>query len=231
MRKGDMKKLEFLKTAEQRFCRFGYESTSIQDILDDLHTSKGSFYHHFVSKESLLEEICRNRASEAAVPVLGSASQEADPMKRINMLFTGMIPFSGEKLSFLIMLLPVFTLSEGMMIRICYEKQLTDLYGASVAAALQVADEQKILSCRDPQFSSRISLMIINHFWLEICDLILQNEKDGTKTDPADLLLIADQYRNLLERILSAPYGSIELIRLAELQSVVEQIHRHWKAE
>lgn len=231
MRKGEMKKQEFLKTAEQRFCRFGYESTSIQDILDDLHTSKGSFYHHFVSKESLLEEICRNRASEAAVPVIRSASDETDPIKRLNMLFTGMIPFSGEKLSFLIMLLPVFSLSEGMIIRSCYEKQLTELYGSAVADALQEADEHKTLACRDPQFSARISLMLINHFWLEICDLILQNEKAGNKTDPADLYLIADQYRILLERILSAPFGSIDLIRLADLQLVVEQIHRHWKAE
>ena len=62
MRKGDLKKQEILKTAESRFCRFGYETTSVQDILDDLHTSKGSFYHHFESKESLLEEICRSRA-------------------------------------------------------------------------------------------------------------------------------------------------------------------------
>ena len=47
LRKGDIRKQEILKTAEMMFCRNGYEKTSIQDIIDVLHSSKGSFYHHF----------------------------------------------------------------------------------------------------------------------------------------------------------------------------------------
>ena len=58
MKKGDIKKQVILQTAETMFCRNGYETTSVQDILDALHTSKGSFYHHYASKELLLEEIC-----------------------------------------------------------------------------------------------------------------------------------------------------------------------------
>ena len=64
MKKGDLRKQEILHTAEQLFCRKGYEQTSIQDILDQLHSSKGSFYHHFISKEALLEGICRKRADQ-----------------------------------------------------------------------------------------------------------------------------------------------------------------------
>ena len=231
MRKGELKKKEILKTAESRFCRFGYESTSIQEILDDLHTSKGSFYHHFVSKESLLEEICRIRAESHYDTVLKWASDEPDPLKRINIFFSGMSPFSGEKLSFLMMILPVFLLTEGMRIRNCYEEALTDLYGASVASAIQEASEKRILACRNPEFSAHIALTIINHFWLAICDLILRNEQAGIKTDPSDLLRIAEEYRTVLERILSAPFGSIELIQLTDLQSIIDQIHLHWKTE
>ena len=50
MRKGDIRKQEILATAEQLFCRNGYEQTSVQDIIDCLHSSKGSFYHHYASK-------------------------------------------------------------------------------------------------------------------------------------------------------------------------------------
>ena len=64
MKKGDIKKQEFINTAEELFCRNGYESTSVQDIIDSLNTSKGSFYHHFISKEALLEEICSRRADQ-----------------------------------------------------------------------------------------------------------------------------------------------------------------------
>ena len=41
MKKGDLRKQEILQTAEKLFCRKGYEQTSVQDILDQLKTSKG----------------------------------------------------------------------------------------------------------------------------------------------------------------------------------------------
>ena len=66
MKKGDIRKLEYIQTAERLFCKNGYEATSVQDILDTLHTSKGSFYHHFPSKESLLSAMCVRRAGAIA---------------------------------------------------------------------------------------------------------------------------------------------------------------------
>ena len=39
MKKGEIKKQEILQTAEAMFCRNGYDKTSVQDILDALHTS------------------------------------------------------------------------------------------------------------------------------------------------------------------------------------------------
>ena len=65
MKKGDLRKQEFLQTAETLFCKNGYEQTGVQEILDVLHASKGSFYHHFVSKESLLEAMFEKRAAQA----------------------------------------------------------------------------------------------------------------------------------------------------------------------
>lgn len=47
MRKGDAKRQAILDVAEKLFYSKGYEATTVQDILDVLETSKGSFYHHF----------------------------------------------------------------------------------------------------------------------------------------------------------------------------------------
>ena len=95
MKKGEIKKREIIRTAEYLFCRYGYEATSIQDILDALNTSKGSFYHHFTSKESLLEEICRNRAAMDAEPAETADPDQSSPVEALNRLYADMIPFSG----------------------------------------------------------------------------------------------------------------------------------------
>lgn len=48
------------------FIEKGYEQTTIQDILDALNLSKGGLYHHFKSKEEILEAVKRKRAQYTA---------------------------------------------------------------------------------------------------------------------------------------------------------------------
>lgn len=48
------------------FIEKGYEQTTIQDILDVLKLSKGGLYHHFKSKEDILEAVKQKRAQYAA---------------------------------------------------------------------------------------------------------------------------------------------------------------------
>lgn len=43
------------------FMTKGYEQTSIQDILDETGLSKGGLYHHFKSKEDILEAVMNKR--------------------------------------------------------------------------------------------------------------------------------------------------------------------------
>lgn len=42
----------------QLFSEKGYEKTTIQDIVNALGMSKGAIYHHFKSKEEILDAIC-----------------------------------------------------------------------------------------------------------------------------------------------------------------------------
>lgn len=53
---------QILHIATELFIERGYDKTTIQDILDQLKMSKGAIYHHFKSKEEILEAIISNRA-------------------------------------------------------------------------------------------------------------------------------------------------------------------------
>ena len=52
---------EILEVSEKLFHEKGYEKTSIQNIADKCSLSKGALYHHFRSKEEVLEKICLNQ--------------------------------------------------------------------------------------------------------------------------------------------------------------------------
>ena len=57
--------------------------------------------------------------------------------EKLNILISGIIPFSGEKLSFLLMLIPVFSGPEGIIIRNCYANELEKLYTDAVAESIR----------------------------------------------------------------------------------------------
>ncbi len=57
-----------VEQARKLFLEKGYESTSIQDIINNLGgLSKGAIYHHFKSKEEIFEAVCQTIGEENAV--------------------------------------------------------------------------------------------------------------------------------------------------------------------
>ena len=47
----------FVDSAQRLMQARGYEEMTIQDVLDDLDTSRGAFYHYFDSKAALLDAV------------------------------------------------------------------------------------------------------------------------------------------------------------------------------
>ncbi len=228
MRKGDIRKQEILKTAEMMFCRNGYEKTSIQDIIDALHSSKGSFYHHFISKEALLEGICKKRAEQNYELTIKTSEQSTDPVMLLDHLISGMIPFHDEKLSFLLMLLPLFRFHEGKTVRNYYSEALSEQFRDSVRMQIEKAAEQEQLFCTDPEYTTDIILSVVNRLWISICDMIITAEDQGKETDLYELLRLTDSCRTAVSRILSLPYGAISITDIAGLRDLCKQIHQHW---
>lgn len=231
MKKGELKKQEILRTAETLFCKNGYETTSIQDILDVLHTSKGSFYHHYASKELLLEEICRQRATTLAEKAVSALKEEGDPVENLNLLFSGMMPLSGEKLSFLVMILPVFDLPEGRQIRFSYSESITAFFRDMMIHEIQRGNSRDEIYCPAAEHSAEMISLILNELWYQICLQIIRKEKENAETDLSELLNMIVSYRGTIERLLNAPVGSIRLLDLDDLKFLTERIHYHWKLQ
>ena len=54
---GNNTKSRIVTTAWKLFYQYGYEKTTIDDIVEASQTSKGSFYHYFSSKDALLSSL------------------------------------------------------------------------------------------------------------------------------------------------------------------------------
>ncbi len=229
MKKGDLRKQEILNTAEILFCRKGYEETSIQDILDQLNSSKGSFYHHFISKEAVLEGICKKRAGQIFEAAAGSVIPNSSATEQLDIYLSGMIPLKDEKLSFLMMILPVFTLPEGRMIRQSFCDSLAEQFHPAVYNLLKRGNQDGEMICGMPDIAADVVLYNVNRLWVKIYTLIINAEVQSTSADLSELLRITDCYRQSLERMLFLQYGSLKLVDIQMLRQLTEQVHNHWK--
>jgi TetR/AcrR family transcriptional repressor of nem operon len=77
--------------------RHGYGATGLQEILDAASVPKGSFYHHFASKEEFAAAVIERYgavAGEHAGKVLGNTRQA--PLKRLQRYFEELVRMAGQ---------------------------------------------------------------------------------------------------------------------------------------
>jgi AcrR family transcriptional regulator len=55
----DDRRAVILEAARRRFAEFGFEATTVRQIAEDVNILSGSLYHHFDTKEAMLDEIVR----------------------------------------------------------------------------------------------------------------------------------------------------------------------------
>ncbi|HEU5149710.1 MAG TPA: TetR/AcrR family transcriptional regulator [Iamia sp.] len=73
---------EILGVAAELFAEKGFEGTTVRDIADTAGILSGSLYHHFRSKEQIMEEIFAAYFDEAEARWAAVLASEADPAEQ-----------------------------------------------------------------------------------------------------------------------------------------------------
>ena len=214
MRKGEEKRQELLNAAEKLFCAKGYEGTSVQDILNVAEMSKGGFYHHFASKEDVIKALCARRAERALAYTEDALSKAESSMGRINAVLRGFMPLRREESTFVDMLRPVMNTPEGRAIAMTYQDALETVFlpllKAEIAAAAAVG-----VGCPPMKDAESMILNLVNHCWMQAV---------ANQIDQLDMLNLLSKYRRAVEVLLDAPYGSVEIVRVEEMDEVFNRM-------
>ncbi len=90
-------KEQLVQVGLQRFLKDGYAATGINTILEDAGVPKGSFYHHFESKEAFAAEVVRSYSnSERFRFVELTTKSKGSPLERLKKYFKAMIAAHGR---------------------------------------------------------------------------------------------------------------------------------------
>ncbi len=224
MRKGDERKLEILSVAERLFCSRGFAETSVQDILDTIQVSKGGFYHHFESKEAVLDTICMRKAERTASETVQALScLQGDAMGRINLVFRQIMPLREDELPFMRMLLPLLDKPESIAMRVRYQEALHHAFMPILEEELHLASEQGVI-CPPVREVAEPVLLLLNQCWLDAALALLYAKQKAQPCDTTALFALLERYRRCIEVLLDAPYGSVLLLDLSEWIAAAEAI-------
>lgn len=221
MHKGDKKKQAILDTAEKLFFEKGYRDTSVQDVLDRLHCSKGSFYHHYESKLQVLMEICRQKAMESFRKY--QEGEYATNLERLNALIYHAMPFCKDGEEMLAVLLPLEGLSDGRMVLESVIEAQKEFFYPEMEELLYKLKGEHVLHYYQPSLPE----LLWDAYTACYAKLMKEaaNLKNGGNTQ--NVIQIIEAERFMWERLTDAPFGSMELIRADEaLQTMNHAIFR-----
>jgi len=210
---------EILDAALRLVYSKSYEKMTIQDILDQLHMSKGAFYHYFDSKVAVLEAVIERMATEQVKPMFLSIVQDPQlpALEKLHQYFYMSTNWKTSNKAFLIQLMKNWYSDENALAR---QKMLTrtaEHMGPFFTEIIKQGVREGVFSTPYPEVASEVTINLMYDLAYESGQVLMSEEiKQSDNLRQVETLYAA--YGDVLERILGAPKGSIQLMATEALK-------------
>jgi AcrR family transcriptional regulator len=87
---------QIVQAADDLFYRRGYEHTSFADIAEAVQISRGNFYHHFRTKDAILEAVVEQRLADTRAMLQRWEALSPQPEERIRSFIRMMVAHRAD---------------------------------------------------------------------------------------------------------------------------------------
>ena len=219
MQKGEKRKAEILQASSELFAQKGYRKTTLQDILDSVKCSKGSFYHHFESKLQVLEALALEHTQQDYQDFRSTSPETL--LGELNHLLYFSCPFRLQEVHYTAALLGLGIRQEGAVIAAHIREARKTAFFDDLKALLRRMKEEGLAYFSNeslPELLWDTHMVFCDTLLLENCRLIISGATPGSR-----MLQMLQAARFVWERLLDLPFGCIDIIGADELiQTLVE---------
>lgn len=208
------RRAELLDVAQRLFLSRGYERTTINDVITATGLSKGAFYHHYKSKEDLLEGIAARFAGEAFAFSEALGDDKTNALQRLN----GMLSLARDwKLEHIAELKPMFTVLLNPENAVLYHRIVEAVFSVLAPALARIIED----GAREGTFDTPDARTAADTLlWLTNGRRPLMVSAMADDDHEAALMRIVTRVRAeeaIIDRILGLPKGSVQLLGPEEL--------------
>jgi AcrR family transcriptional regulator len=206
-----VKRKEILDVAQRLVYTKGFDQMSIQDILDELHISKGAFYHYFDSKGDLLEALIDRMRLDVEPIMLPIIDDPTLPtLVKLHRFFDVVSRWKTARKEYLMSLLRVWYADENAIVRQKSAASVTKWFAPLLAKVIREGRQEGVLTTAFPDQAAEIVIGLMQSLGDTFKDLLLGSEPQVEKKRRATAVVAA--YNDALERVLGAAPGSLNLI-------------------
>ena len=201
----------FLDAAEALMRARGWESVTVQDILDATGASKGAFYHYFGSKEDVLEAVI-DRMTAAALVVVGPIASDPDlaaPAK-LQAVFTTAGTWKTARSDLLLAFMRSWYSDENDRVRVRVARAGAARLTPVFASIIRQGTDEGAFTPTSPEYAAGILVALFNGSSDAIGRLVVDRQ-DGLVAY-AEVERFMRAYEEAIERILGLRPGSFVLI-------------------
>lgn len=216
-----VRKAEILDCARQLFAEQGYDATSVSHVIAAVGISKGAFYHHFASKEDLLEGLAARYAEESA-RAAGEELEDAslDGFARLTAFLGGMRRRKVESATELRATFEPIFRAENVLLYHRTQAAVVAVVQPILAGIIADGVAERAFDTPDPEGAAEVILHLLGI----TRDLVAEVYAAGSVSEAdalARVLLSKLQFLGtVVDRILGLPEGSVELADAASVEAI-----------
>ena len=208
---------EILDAAQRLVYSKGYESMTIQDILNDVEISKGAFYHYFPSKHALLEGLIDRsivQVSNLVAPVL--EDPELSSLEKLTRYFDKISNWKISQKAYMIQLLRVWYLDENSLLRQKMATAGIEFLSPILINLINQGIAEGTMKVKDSQTTAKVVYSLMISLGENLGNVILSSDQPGRmQSIPESIKTMQDTtkaYTDAIERVLGVREGSIILV-------------------
>lgn len=204
---------QLVDCARALFFERGYEATTINDIITRAGVSKGGFYHHFSSKEEILEALSVRLAEEARERVRDSLEAPGPgALQRLNAMLARMRQMKVEDAPALLATFRILFRPENIVLYYRINQAITAVMAPMFAAIIEEGRREGTFDVTDARVTAELLLHLGTATHDAIADAL---EAAGTDRAPQAAGALEERLRAqgiAMDRILGLPDGSVTFV-------------------
>lgn len=212
-----VKREAFVDAAMRLMQTRGYEQMSIQDVLDELETSRGAFYHYFDSKQALLGAMVDRIADQALTavePVVADPGLTA--IAKLERFFGGIAQFKTDRKALMLEFIKVWRSDDNLVVREKVRHTVVARVAPVLARIIEQGVAEEVFIVDSPDETATILMMLMTGFQDGATDLFIARQANKISYEQAERTL--QTFAQAFERILGAPAGSIPIVDQSTLR-------------